>query len=78
VSGFRVLPIPPRASGEGILSVNAVPWGRVLLNGHAVADTPVDLRLRAGRYRVRIERRAAPPAEQLVTVKPGARTTFFP
>jgi hypothetical protein len=37
-----------------VLSVNATPWGRVVVNGRAIGETPLDVELPAGRYRVRI------------------------
>ena len=74
---LNALRVPPRASGQGILSVNAIPWGFVRVNGHAVGDTPQELRLPAGRHRVRIERKGHRSIDELVTVKPGARTKLL-
>jgi hypothetical protein len=75
--GLNVLPLPPAASGDGILSVNATPWGRLRVDGVAVGDTPHELRLPAGRHRVRIERKGRPPLEVVVVVKAGRRTQLL-
>jgi hypothetical protein len=48
------IPPPGRASGEGLLRINALPWGTVFLDGEELGDAPIELRLRAGRYRVRL------------------------
>ena len=75
--GLNALAVPLRASGDGILSVNATPWGLVRLNGHAVGDTPQEMRLPAGHHRVRIERKGQRAVDELVTVKAGARTKLL-
>jgi hypothetical protein len=77
VHGLNALPVPPRASGEGILSVNAIPWGTVKVDGHAVGDTPQEMRLSAGRHRIRIERKGHRTVDEVVTVRAGARTKLL-
>jgi serine/threonine-protein kinase len=77
VHGLNALAVPPRASGDGILSVNAIPWGTVSVNGHPLGDTPQEMRLPAGRHRVRIERKGHRTVEELVTVRAGARTKLL-
>jgi hypothetical protein len=57
--------------------VNAIPWGTVSVNGRAVGDTPQEMRLPAGRHRVRIERTGRRAVEEIVTVRAGARTKFL-
>jgi serine/threonine-protein kinase len=74
---LNALRVPRRASGQGILSVNAIPWGFVRVNGHAVGETPQELRLPAGRHRVRIERKGHRAIDELVSVKAGARTKLL-
>jgi serine/threonine-protein kinase len=74
---LNALRLPPRASGQGILSVNAVPWGIVRVNGFAVGETPQEMRLPAGRHRVRIERSGQRAVEEVVAVKAGARTMLL-
>jgi hypothetical protein len=49
----------------------------VSVNGHAVGDTPQEMRLPAGRHRVRIERAGRHPVDELVTVRAGARTKLL-
>jgi hypothetical protein len=77
VHGLNALPVPPRASGDGILSVNAIPWGTVKVDGHAVGDTPQEMRLPAGRHRIRIERKGHRTVDEVVTVRAGARTKLL-
>jgi hypothetical protein len=69
--------VPPAASGDGILSVNATPWGHLSVDGRAVGETPQELRLPAGRHRVRIERKGRPTVDAVVTVKAGRRTKLL-
>jgi serine/threonine-protein kinase len=76
-AGLGALELPSPASGEGLLGVNATPWGRVRVNGHLAGDTPLEVRLPAGRHRVRIERNGRPPVEAVVTVRAGARTRLL-
>ena len=75
--GLNALAVPPAASGQGILSVNATPWGLVRVNGHEIGDTPQSIRLPAGRHRVRIERKGHRTVDELVTVKAGKRTKIL-
>jgi len=77
VHGLNALAVPARASGDGILSVNAMPWGTVSVNGHAVGDTPQEMRLPAGRHRVRIDRKGQRAVDEVVTVRAGARTKLL-
>ena len=71
------LPVPSASSGEGLLSVNATPWGLLRVDGNAVGDTPQEIRLPAGRHRVRVERKGQRPVDVVVTVKAGARTMLL-
>jgi hypothetical protein len=75
--GLNALAVPPAATGHGILSVNATPWGLVRVNGHEVGDTPQSMKLPAGRHRVRIERKGHRTVDELVTVKAGKRTKIL-
>jgi hypothetical protein len=47
------------------------------VDGRAVGETPQELRLAAGRHRVRIERKGRPPVDVVVTVKAGRRTKLL-
>jgi len=71
------LAVPAASSGEGLLSVNATPWGLLRVDGHAVGDTPQEIRLPAGRHRVRLERKGQHPVDVVVTVKAGVRTMLL-
>jgi hypothetical protein len=68
--------VPPRASGQGVLSVNATPWGRVFVNGRELGEAPLDVELPAGRYRVRVQNQSA-REEKLVVVAAGRREELF-
>jgi hypothetical protein len=72
------LPVPPAASGEGILAVSAAPWGSVSVDGEPVGDTPLELRVAAGRYRVRVAHESFGKAERQVRVRAGQRVLFNP
>jgi len=66
-------PAPARAE-PGLLSLNAVPWGRVSIDGRVVGNTPVlDLRVAPGPHRVRVERPGFEPYEQNISVVAGQR-----
>jgi tRNA A-37 threonylcarbamoyl transferase component Bud32 len=67
------LVVPPASSGHGVLGVNAVPWGTVFVNGVRVGETPLDVRLPAGRYRVRVEHPKGADT-RVIDVAPGRRT----
>jgi len=68
----------PRAdSGEGILSVNATPWGTVVVDGVVLGESPQEVRLRAGRHRVRVDRKGQRGLEAVVTVAAGRRATLL-
>jgi ferric-dicitrate binding protein FerR (iron transport regulator) len=75
--GVRGLAIPPEASGQGILFVNATPWGTVFVNGFDVGETPQQVRLPAGRHRVRVARPNQRGVETEVTVEAGQRVSFL-
>jgi hypothetical protein len=66
--------VPARASGQGVLAVNAVPWGTVVVNGVALAETPLAVDLPAGRYRVRVSHDTHGSDERVVEVVAGRRT----
>ena len=71
------LPLPDRSSGEGILQMNAIPWGSALLDGDPLGDTPLEVRVRAGSYRVRlVGPKDSTLREGLVSVEPGKKLLF--
>jgi serine/threonine-protein kinase len=71
------LAMPRRASGEGLLLVHAVPWGTVHVNGVELGEAPQEVRLPAGRHRVRITRPNQRAVDADVTVEPGRRTKLL-
>jgi hypothetical protein len=71
------LKTPRRESGEGILAVNAVRWGTVVVNGFQLGETPLEVRVRAGRHRVRVDRNRQRGPEVVVTVEAGQRTKLL-
>jgi serine/threonine-protein kinase len=75
--GMSALSVPSASSGQGVLSVQATPWGTVRVNGHEVGDTPQSIRLPAGAHRVRIERNGRKITDELVSVKAGKRTKIL-
>ena len=76
LAGVNGMAIPAATSREGILLVNATPWATVYVNGTRVGDTPQQVRLRAGRHRVRLERPNQRGVEADVTVVAGVRVSF--
>ena len=72
------LSVPAPGSGEGILSLNATPWATVYVEGRRIGDTPRELRLPAGRYRVRLVHPTLGEVEQSIEVSPGARRRWEP
>jgi tRNA A-37 threonylcarbamoyl transferase component Bud32 len=72
----KPLPGPTAPVAPGTLTVNAIPWGRVLLNGRQVADsTPlVAKKLRAGPVTVTVENPKLGRREKRVTIKPNEPT----
>lgn len=77
-SRLRSLPLPDPGSGEGILSLNATPWARVYLGGQRLGDTPLEVRIPAGRYAVRLVHPTLGSALKTVEVQPGRRATWSP
>ena len=69
-------PVPLAPVAVGTLTVNAIPWGRVLINGRQVADsTPlVAKKLRAGAVTVTVENPKLGRREKRVIIKPNEPT----
>jgi serine/threonine protein kinase len=64
---------PPASSGEGVLSVVATPWAIVSINGHAIGETPREVRLAEGAYRVRASHPTLGMTEAQITIVAGKR-----
>ncbi len=75
---LRSLALPSPESGEGILSLNAAPWARVYLEGERLGDTPLELRVPAGRYAVRLTHPTLGAVRRTVEVRPGRRSIWSP
>jgi hypothetical protein len=71
--GLTVIPVPRAASGEGVLAISATPWAIVTVDGKEIGETPVELRVGGGTYRVRATHPDFAPREQSVSVTPGKR-----
>ena len=77
----RTTPTPPpppaarrsaRPAEPALLSINAIPWGSVLIDGDPVGNTPqIDLHLPAGTHRLRVERDGFRPYEREIVLAPG-------
>ncbi|PYO99017.1 MAG: hypothetical protein DMD60_02660 [Gemmatimonadetes bacterium] len=74
----RTPPPPPPSRGDqrevepGLLSVNAIPWGSVYLDGRPVGNTPqIDLPVMPGAHRLRVEREGYRPYERMIDVASG-------
>lgn len=62
----------PRPAAPGTLAVASRPWGRLLVDGRPMGNTPKPaLSLSAGRHTVRIERDGFLPFEQTVRIRSG-------
>src|SRR5256886_492437 len=72
-------PLPPARVDQpnldpGLLSVNAIPWGSVCLDGQPIGNTPqVDRTVAPGRHRLRVEREGYRPYDRVIDVASGQR-----
>jgi len=79
----RATPAPPpprverpieRPAEPALLSVNAVPWGSVYLDGQPVGNTPqIELHVPSGSHQLRVERDGYRPYERRIDLAPGQR-----
>ena len=67
------LELPPASSGEGILFVNAQPWAEIQLDGRVEGYTPRELRLAAGRHRLKLVHPTRGTVERDAEVRAGER-----
>jgi len=72
------IPTPSATSGDGVLAVVATPWAEVAIDGKEIGETPREVRLGAGTYRVRAMHPALGAREQTVTIRPGKRVVWSP
>jgi serine/threonine-protein kinase len=71
--GLSVLKLPGAASGQGLLVLIANPWGTVYVDGKELGETPRELRVGAGYYRVKIVHPNKGTREERVVVHAGQR-----
>jgi serine/threonine-protein kinase len=72
------IPTPAAATGEGVLAVVATPWAEVQIDGREIGETPREILLGAGSYRLRATHPALGTREQTVTIRPGKRVVWAP
>ncbi|HYS00258.1 MAG TPA: protein kinase [Gemmatimonadales bacterium] len=66
--------VDQRLVEPGLLSVNAIPWGSVYLDGQPIGNTPqIDRTVGPGRHRLRVERDGYRPYDRMIDVAPGQR-----
>lgn len=70
------VPTPPPGSGEGVLVLEAIPWAEVSIDGHALGETPRELRIVAGSYRVLAAHPELGAEEETVSVHAGERKVW--
>jgi serine/threonine-protein kinase len=70
------IPTPGAKSGDGVLAVVASPWAEVSIDGKEIGETPREIRLGAGSYRVRVTHPALGTREQNVVIQPGRRQVW--
>jgi hypothetical protein len=56
------------------MSINAIPWGSVFVDGRPLGNTPqLDVPIPPGQHRLRVERQGYRPYERVIDVAPGQR-----
>ena len=66
--------VDQRLVEPGLLSVNAIPWGSVSLDGQPIGNTPqIDRTVAPGRHRLRVERDGYRPYDRVIDLAPGQR-----
>jgi tRNA A-37 threonylcarbamoyl transferase component Bud32 len=68
---------PPPESGDGVLVVEADPFGEFSVDGRAMGETPGECRVKAGTYLVRVAHPRFGSREARVTVAPGRRARWL-
>jgi serine/threonine-protein kinase len=70
-------PTPHKRHARGLLSVNAIPWANVFIDGHAAGHTPRrSLPLDAGRHTLRLVTQAGESRSRTVEIAPNHETTL--
>jgi hypothetical protein len=73
---LNAIATPSAASGQGVLSVQAEPFGEVYLDGRHHGTAPREFQLPAGRYLVRVAHPQLGRRERRVEVRPGERARW--
>ena len=73
--GLEKISTPEPGTGDGVLVVRALPWGEVSVCGAPYGPAPIELRVHAGTYTVRVEH-TSKSGEKTITVAAGARVPF--
>jgi hypothetical protein len=76
VQSIKAMRVPPSSSGEGILAINATPWANVSIDGRSIGETPLEVRIARGTYRVRLSHPQLRGTDATVTVTAGKREIF--
>jgi hypothetical protein len=70
---LNAIAVPAAASGAGVLAIQATPWAEVSIDGRPIGETPREVLLGAGAYRVRASHPDLGTRDTVVQVKPGKR-----
>ncbi|HSN34677.1 MAG TPA: PEGA domain-containing protein [Ideonella sp.] len=66
-----------RKRAHGLLSVNAIPWANLFVDGHAAGHTPRrKLVLESGKHTLRLTTQAGESRSRTVEIAPGKETTL--
>ncbi|MGZ3441865.1 MAG: PEGA domain-containing protein, partial [Polyangia bacterium] len=68
---------PPHPHQRGLLSINAIPWANLFVDGRAVGHTPRrKLVLEAGKHQLRLVTQAGESRSRTVEIAPNRETTL--
>jgi hypothetical protein len=70
------IPTPAAQSGDGVLSVIATPWAEVWVDGAKIGETPREIRLGAGTYKLKATHPSLGTREKSITVQAGKRQVW--
>jgi hypothetical protein len=72
----NAVPTPTAETGEGVLGVDAEPFGEFSLDGRVYGETPGECRVAAGAYAVRVHHPRYGTREARIVVRAGERTRW--